>query len=373
MVTTETNTAIEPAAGTAARIRGSWAGRICGCMLGKPLEVMSFEQGRGALEAYLERAGAWPLRQYVPLLADGSFQPAAARACRGEMERAEPDDDINYTVLALMLLEEHGTDLDTGDVARAWLSRLPAGATWTAEREAYRILLDRMDPEFVNGAPPGFDLAECSAHAFGDWIGAQIRADLYGWVLPGRPALAAELARRDAALTHRDEGVYGAMLIAALGAVTWQADSFGDAIESALAFVPADSRVAKAARFGRSIAGREDAVEALYAEYDGLSPVHVVNNLALVAWALCSAGEDFGAAIGDTVAAGWDTDSNAATVGGLLGLAGRYIGPDWTAPWNGRVGVTLAGRAEIPLDELVARTVALAERLGADATEAAKS
>lgn len=361
------NSVVDTPADAAARIRGAWAGRICGCMLGKPLEVLSFRKGRDGLRAYLERAGAWPLRHYVPLLPDSVVEQTAPRACRDRMERAEPDDDINYTVLALMLLEAHGTDLDTEDVARAWLNSLPAGATWTAEREAYRILLEQMDPEFVNGAPPGFDLGECSAHEFSDWIGAQIRADLYGWVCPGQPALAAELARRDAILSHRDEGIHGAMFIAALGAIAWQAERFDDAIESALAFVPADSRVAAAARFGRAIAGREDAADRLHAAYADSPPVHVVNNLALVAWALCSATEDFGTAIGDAVAAGWDTDSNAATVGGLLGLAGRQVGRDWTAPWRGRVGVTLAGMAEISLDELAARTVTLMHRLAAGA------
>lgn len=373
MLTTETNSAIEPTAGTAARIRGAWAGRISGCMLGKPLEVMSFRQGRNGLRAYLQRAGAWPLRQYVPLLPGSLVERTAPRACRDEMERAEPDDDVTYTVLALMLLEAHGTNLDTEDVARAWLNRLPAGATWTAEREAYRILLERMDPEFVNGAPPGFDLSACSTHEFSDWIGAQIRADLYGWVLPGRPALAAELARRDAILTHRDEGVHGAAFIAALGAVAPQSDGFGDAIEAALEFVPPDSRVSGAARFGRSVAGLEDAVEKLYTKYGDLSPVHVVNNLALVTWALCSAGKDFGSAIGDTVAAGWDTDSNAATVGGLLGLAGWQVGHQWTAPWNGRIAVSLAGTEEVSLDGLTARTVALIGRLATVEKQAAGS
>ena len=40
-----------------------------------------------------------------------------------------------------LLLEENGLDFTTTDVARAWLRLLPAGATWTAERAAYRTLL----------------------------------------------------------------------------------------------------------------------------------------------------------------------------------------------------------------------------------------
>ena len=33
--------------------------------------------------------------------------------------------------------------------------------------------------------------------------------------------------------------------------------------------------------------------------------------------------------------------------------------PAWTARWNGRVGLSLAGHDEVSLDSLVARTVAL--------------
>ena len=67
--------------------------------------------------------------------------------------------------------------------------------------------------------------------------------------------------------------------------------------------------------------------------------------------------------MGEAVAAGWDTDCNGATVGGLWGLSGRPIPAHWTAPWQERVAVTLAGVGELALDDLVDRTVAVAERL----------
>ena len=91
--------------------------------------------------------------------------------------------------------------------------------------------------------------------------------------------------------------------------------------------------------------------------------MHTLNNLALVVWALLSGAEDFSAAIGDVVAAGWDTDCNGATVGGLWGLSGRPIPAHWTSPWRERIAVTLAGVGELSLDALVKRTVAIAERL----------
>jgi ADP-ribosylglycohydrolase len=352
------NSAIVPA-----RIRAAWAGRISGCLLGKPLEVLSFQEGRRGVESYLRGAAAWPLRDYVPLVEGTVVEQTGAACCRGRMHRAEPDDDINYTVLALLLLEEHGDRFDTSDVARSWLKLLPAGTTWTAERAAYRTLLDNMDDEFVNGAAPGFDLARCSDNEYNEWIGAQIRADMYGWVCPGRPAFAADLAERDATLSHRGEGINGARFIAALGAAIPAEESIDAAIDVACRQIPADSEAFDAITFGRSLANAADAVDRLHEYYDDLSPVHTLNNLALVVWALCLASGDFGAVIGDTVAAGWDTDCNGATVGGLLGLSGVEIPESWMQPWQGRVGVSLAGFPELILDDLVTRTTSVARRL----------
>ena len=345
------------------RIRGAWEGRISGCLLGKPVEVLSFREGREGLLSYLRKAGAFPLRDYVPALEGTLVERLGRNCCRGHIRRSEPDDDINYTVLALLLLEDKGSGVQTEDVARAWLRLLPAGTTWTAERWAYRVLLDNMADEFVNGDTPGFDLALCSENPYNEWIGAQIRADLYGWVFPGRPELAVEFASRDASLSHRGEGVYGASFVAALAAAIPASVDLADAIDTAARFIPGDSAAASAVRLGRELAGLDDAVDRLHDEYSDLSPVHTVNNLAVVVWALCASEGDFSAAVGNAVAAGWDTDCNGATVGGLFGLTGKPIPESWTRPWQGRVGLSLAGYSELPVDDLVERTVAVARTL----------
>ena len=354
------------------RIRAAWQGRVSGCMLGKPVEVLSFQQGRAGLHAYLGDNDALPLRDYVPL-AEGTIVDRLGRGCcRGHIERAEPDDDINYTLLALTVLEDKGITFNTADVGRAWLRLVPAGTTWTAERAAYRTLLNNMADEFVNGEQPGFDLGLCSDNEYNECIGAQIRADLYGWVCPGRPALAAELARRDAALSHRGEGVNGAVFVAALGASIPATNSLDEAIECALEQVPVGSAVAEAVQFGRDLEQDDHAVDHLGEKYHRLSPVHTLNNLALVVWALCSAHGDFSAAIGNAVAAGWDTDCNGATVGGLIGLTGADIPDNWTRPWRGRVGISLAGFSELSVDELVERTVAVATSIERSLSEGAE-
>ena len=341
------------------RIRRAWQGRISGCQLGKPVERMSMIKGYDVLKDYLDKVQAEPIDDYI-VFEDG--HGLTRECCRGHILRSEPDDDINYSVLALLMLEDHGADLTTANVAQAWLQLLPAAQTYTAERAAYRVLLQEADEWFAERGDPGFDLNLCSDNPFNDWIGAQIRADVYGWVCPGNPALAADLAGRDAALSHRSDGVWGAVFVAALGAAL-AVEPAATAIETALQYIPDDSRSYAAVRLGLELVGNENGGQAIRDAYADLSPVHTINNLAIVVWALMSHLDDFTAAIGSAVAAGLDTDCNGATVGALWGLQGGDIPDHWTAPWQGRVGLTLAGHDEVTLDHLVDRTVQVAGNL----------
>ena len=232
------------------RLRNAWEGRVSGCMLGKAVERFSMRQGQEALASYLASVDALPLRDYIPYTAD--LPTALEKACcRGNLHRSEADDDINYSFLALLMLEAHGRDLSTEQVARTWLQRLPVAMTYTAERAAYRTLLNNAHEWFPEGHAPEFDLGECSDNKYNDWIGAQIRADLYGWTCPGQPQLAADLARADARLSHRGDGVYGAVFVAALGALIPENHTLEDAVEAALQYIPPDSGCAEAVGYAR--------------------------------------------------------------------------------------------------------------------------
>ena len=65
------------------RIRAAWQGRISGCQLGKPVELLSMREGAEALTEYLARANALPLRDYVPALP----RFAAGTACERVLSR----------------------------------------------------------------------------------------------------------------------------------------------------------------------------------------------------------------------------------------------------------------------------------------------
>jgi ADP-ribosylglycohydrolase len=338
------------------RVLGAWTGRAAGCLLGKPVEKIP----RHGIEEILRATGRWPLDRYftaVGLPAEvGSRwtwnRRSAPTSLEENIDGMPEDDDLNYPILALTLLERHGRAFTTDDVGQLWLEQLPAGRVFTAERAAYRNLLDaRPVPETATHHNP-----------FREWIGALIRADVFGWVSPGDVRTAARLAWVDARLSHTRNGVYGAMWAAALASAAMVCDTVGEVLDAAETVVPPDSRLARAARFGRSLAGMDvaDALDRLHAEYGDLHWVHVLNNAAVVAYALAKGAGEFGPSVSIAVTAGWDTDSAAATVGGVVGaLRGvRGIGERWTVPIDGRIATSLPG-GEQRITDLAARTVAL--------------
>ncbi|MFD3323816.1 ADP-ribosylglycohydrolase family protein [Streptomyces sp. NPDC058701] len=355
-----------PAAGPrlAARLEAAWLGRAAGCLLGKPVEKLPL----AAIRALARATGNWPLNDWftargVPpeLLAAHPWNRRSAPTSLAENIDGMPeDDDLNYPLLGLLLLQRHGKGFTTADVARLWLDELPAGRTFTAERVAYRNLLLGLEPP-----------ATATHHnPFREWIGALIRADVHGWTHPGNPAAAAAQAYRDATLTHTGNGVYAALLVAAATAeaATGAVDVHG-ALRAGLAVVPPRSRLAEAVRFAIAAAAEEPdfdrVVDALHARYGHYHWVHAVPNTALIAAALTHAGGDFTRSVCRAVSGGWDTDSNGATAGALAGLLAGS--PDalperWTAPLRNRLSTTVPGFDGTGFDTLAHLTAQEAAR-----------
>ncbi|GGE93175.1 ADP-ribosylglycohydrolase family protein [Mycetocola zhadangensis] len=357
--------AVAPADASVAftRVHGAWLGRSAGCLLGKPVEKIP----RSGIEQIARATGNWPIRTYFTAvgLPDEIARRwpwnrrSAPTSLIENINGMPEDDDLNFPILALDLLETHGKNLTTEHVAEAWLGALPAGRVFTAERAAYRNILDaRPVPDTATHHNP-----------FREWIGALIRADVHGWAHPSDVRAAAASAWTDARLSHTRNGIYGEMWAAALCSASLVARSADEALDAADTVVPPASRLAAAVRLGRetgrSLTGGlltvDSALDTLHEAFEGMHWVHTLNNAALAACALQAYGDDFGAAIAFAVAGGWDTDSVGATVGSVVGglLGADGIDEAWTAPLKDRIATSMPGGTERSIRELAERTLRL--------------
>lgn len=336
--------ATAPRSAHPAALEAAWLGRAAGCLLGKPVEKLPLTAIR-----HLARAtGNWPLTSYftargVPedLLTSHPWNRRSATTSLAENIDGMPeDDDLNYPLLNLLVLQRHTRAFTPTDVARVWLDELPAGRTFTAERVAYRNLLSGLEPP----------LTARHHNPFREWIGALIRADVHGWTNPGDPAAAAEQAHRDATLTHTTNGVYAAMFTAAVIATAATGDHDVHAcLRTGLTVVPPRSRLARAVRRAVRLAHEhtdfDTVVDVLHDTYAATHHwVHAVPNTALIAAALTHADGDFTGSVCRAVSGGWDTDSNGATAGSIAALlAGspRALPERWTAPLKNRLATSV--------------------------------
>ena len=274
------------------RIAGAWVGRAVGL---RAREARREHLARGDPRDR-EGTGNWPVRAGSRLL---GLDPAVSerypwnRASRPtslaeNIDGVPEDDDLNFTMLGLLLLERCGTGFDdpTSRSCGSTICRRD-GSSPPSESRCETCSRHYLPPETATRRNP-----------FREWVGARLRVDAYGWAAAGDPVRAARMAWRDARVSHTANGVYAAMFMAAahaasLGMATRPPSAPTSGYRSSRARAASPRRCAPPA----SLEGRwEDVVDELYARYGGLHGVHAINNTALVAAALYTF-EDFSPAI----------------------------------------------------------------------------
>ena len=114
---------------TPGRIAGAWLGRAAGCVLGKPVENIS----REGIRAIAKRTGNWPVTGWFtalgldPAVTERYPWNSASRptSLAENIDGVPEDDDLNFTMLGVLLLERCGPDFDEARRREA-LARLPA-------------------------------------------------------------------------------------------------------------------------------------------------------------------------------------------------------------------------------------------------------
>ncbi len=347
------------------KVYGAWAGRCAGCLLGKPVEGWR----RPRMHGYLKDLGRWPLSDFfrydvATAEAREKYQLSEKAVFADLVDSMPEDDDTNYTTTGLAILKRFGPEFTPADVASFWLSDIPILHLCTAERVTYKNL--------VNLIPP--PESATVRNPYREWIGAQIRADFWGYAAAGKPELAAEFAWRDASISHVKNGIYGEMWAAAMIAAAFVTDNIPAIIRAGLGQIPANCRLADYVEHLLEWHELEiDYDTAAYRIHEMWNEnrahdwCHTISNAMIVTLGLLWGEGDFGKTICRAVQTCFDTDCNGATTGSILGiLHGRKSMPiQWTGPINDTLHTGVTGYHMVKLADIARESLNVIETVAA--------
>lgn len=342
------------------KIYGAWMGRMCGCLLGKPVEGAKTDE----LIPFLKESNNYPMYRYIvssdlnESTVDNYKYPFRNKDgwFADNSDGMPVDDDTNYVVLAQEVIKKYGRDFTPYDMSRAWLSLQSKDAYCTAERVAYCNFIKGFEPpESAKYKNP------CR-----EWIGAQIRGDYFGYINPGDPEKAAEMAFRDASISHVKNGIYGEMLVAAMLAVAACTSNIKDIISGGLAQIPYTSRLYEAISniltdYGNGVSQQKcfESIHKRHDEFNSHDWCHTIPNAEIVVASLLYGNGNYGKSICMAVETGFDTDCNGATVGSVLGMANGIdsIGEEWKKPIKDTLHTSIFGVGTVKISDRVNLTM----------------
>ncbi len=358
------------------KIHGSLYGKCIGLVLGQPVEGWSKQE----IEKKARAVQAYPISYYFP----ANFDAYHKGFLLGNFDRFPPNDDTTLMTVSFLALKEYGTALTSRKIAEMWVKCIDTACT--AEDIALK--------NFKKGIwPPESAIID---NPYREWIGAQMRAEIWGMIVPGLPEAASSYAEKDAVISHIDNGVYGAQYVAAMVSLAMVNNNVEEVVTKALAVIPEHSEYGRAikdviscyrggddwqkawqfvddhygwnsdgTRIGKFVRPVRKAGEKLYQKGENWRWVHSVPNGAVCALALLYGKGDFSRSICLATMCGFDADCNAGTVGAVLGaMSGQEAIPKrWKAPLNDRfmTGIVRNGPSEIKISQFAREITDLAE------------
>jgi hypothetical protein len=288
-----------PAADLADKLRGMWMGQLIGNAAGRESEGVY-----SGAEANPAEAVPWQIKQVW----DG-------------------DDDTDIEYVALHVLLTCGFDCNAADITGQWLDHVTDAGIYVANKQAWHLMLD-------GHVPPETGSRRYNEHWYS--IDAQIGTESLGAVSPGMPQVARELAGRFGRITNDGFAVHAAQFYAGLYARAFFDANVPELIREELAAVPPGSRTADVISdvltwydedLSDGVPDWRATRRLLYDKYQGggsfgryYNWVESTINVGATVLALLYGGGDFKQTVQIAVLAGWDSDCNPATAGGLLGV-----------------------------------------------------
>jgi ADP-ribosylglycohydrolase len=320
------------------KVKGWWMGKIIGVVLGDPFEFKM----------------PWPLTEVT------FYSPALL-----QLGYFRDNDDLYVGMAYLLALEKYGVKVSQEEMAKEFTSRLEPQRLWGANNRAYINLMAGLHPP-ITGHPVFNEFSEA--------IDAQIENDMWGVVCPGMINTACEYANKGAHITNYANGAYGGIFIAAMCSGAFFKNDIQSLIEESLKVIPSESDYYKAIRDvinwhkenPDDWKATRQKIKLKWEDRLGHKETSALVNGASVVMALLYSNGDFDKTVTIATMAGWDTDCNAATAGGIIGIirGARAIPAKWDIFNNRYRNESLRGiPAWLGISDLAARTAALGERV----------
>ena len=342
------------------RIRGSILGRGAGCTLGAAVEFQSVEYIEAWAKYFDDVYPPTDYFQRVPNPERHRYIVGQMKdLTRGQMSFVPADDDTAYTLIGLLTVEAHGPGFAKQQQAQVWRKNFTLTSADNGSWGVYwgeRKLLQNLESGIAVERAGYHDNPNVQS------IAAWTRADTWGYIAPGWPEKAAELAYRDASINHRRNGIYGSMFFAATISAAFVVDDPVEALRIGLQEIPAECLLAEGVKWAfdvaPQIASYKEGARMVRERYAGMFEGHAVNNALFVVLGILIGGKDFTKTIGETMAMGFDNDCTTATAGSIVGaiVKERGIPNHWIAPFQDRLQTYLKEMPEmVEMEDLIPR------------------
>lgn len=341
------------------RLSGAFFGRCAAVILGKPLEM---GMNRLQIKEYLESVDEYPLNDFVSAYSkklDKRLRGDCIYSTKGNVKFAQPDDDINYTLLGLQLKEYHMDGFTKADVGYNWLNNIAYHWCWCASRQAYYNLVSIDDTKDINAQ---IDEIPYKLNPWRECIDGQIRTDIWGYIHPADIYNAAKEAHTDCSFSLTKNGIYGGMFVAgALAGALSAEPSVDKIIRSGLAAIPKKSRlhetVTDVCTWWNDSHDWINVCDKIYEKYGHLPFAATLNNMAMVTLGILAGELDYTKSITIATMCGIDTDCNSGTVGSIIGAAVGLSGIEkrWYEPLNNTIKSTVASFGECKITDIINR------------------
>ncbi|MHC4439901.1 MAG: ADP-ribosylglycohydrolase family protein [Planctomycetota bacterium] len=251
------------------------------------------------------------------------------------------DDDTDIEYVALHILEANGLDCRPQEIVEQWLTHVGGSGIYIANKQAWYLMGDGC-------LPPETGSRTYNQHWYS--IDSQIATESLGAISPGCVQSAIDLTGKFGSITNTGFPVHAAQFYSAMYAAAFFEPNVENLVVESLTAIPTTSRTYQVINDVLSwyLDDTQDGQldwratrHKLYDNYQGHNSFgryynwveSTINTGATVLAVLYGRG-DFKNTVQIGVLAGWDSDCNPATAGGLIGIIEGFsnLPPDLTDP-----------------------------------------